>query len=229
LTPAVGSCAPTISGEKTMQKIYDISVTITPALPVWPGDPAIKLERVNKIEEGANANVSHLDMGVHTGTHVDAPFHFLPGGKTIETLPLEVLVGECWVVELPKEVGEITGETIERLSIPAGVKRLLFKTRNSDYWASKGSQFQTDFVGVTRDGADALVKLGIQLVGIDYLSISPYKKSRPTHEALLGVGMVILEGCDLSAVPAGKYTLYCLPLKLGGSDGAPARSVLVAE
>ncbi|MEA4906416.1 MAG: cyclase family protein [Chloroflexi bacterium] len=210
-----------------MNKIYDVTVTITPELPTWPGDPGVVLERVNKIEEGANANVSHLDIGVHTGTHVDAPVHFLPGEKGIESLDLEVLIGPALVVEIPEDAGQLTADVLAASGLDGDVKRVLFKTRNSRYWQEQSKEFHTDFIGITADGAEFLVKQGVKLVGIDYLSVAPYKKSRPTHEILLRAGVIALEGVDLSQVSPGTYQLYCLPLKLGGSDGAPARVVLL--
>jgi arylformamidase len=116
---------------------------------------------------------------------------------------------------------------LEAANLPAGITRLLFRTRNSDYWARGINEFQTSFVAVPLDGAEWLVQRGIKLVGVDYLSVSPYKNSRPTHEALLKAGTVIVEGLDLSKVQQGFYDLYCLPLKIAGSDGAPARAILV--
>lgn len=210
-------------------KIYDLSLTIRNGIPVWPGDPKVKLERISKIEEGANSNVSHIGMSVHTATHVDAPIHFIQGAKTIEMLPLDVLVGRALVVELPLTVDEIGREEIEQAGIPAGTERLIIKTRNSSYWRENDQVFQRGFVGVNLEGAIALVGMGIRLVGIDYLSISPFKKSRPTHEVLLGAEIVIVEGLNLDGVSPGWYTLVCLPLKLGGSDGAPARVILLEE
>ncbi len=210
-------------------KIYDITLTISPDMPVWPGDPAVSLERVNKIEAGANANVSRIEMGVHTGTHVDAPFHFLMDGKGVDQLSLEVLTGPVKVIELSDRVEVIDAGVIGQVGIAPGTQRILFKTRNSNYWVNQVKTFQTGFVGISLDGAQALVKLGIQLVGIDYLSVAPYKHSRPTHEVLLSAGMVIVEGLDLSQVPAGDYQLYCLPAKLLGADGAPARAILIGS
>ncbi|HMD87789.1 MAG TPA: cyclase family protein [Anaerolineaceae bacterium] len=212
-----------------MKKIYDISLTITPGMTVWPGDPSVKLERINKIEDGANANVSHIEMSVHTGTHLDSPYHFLPNGKSVETLPLDVLIGAVQVIELPDSCNVINSGVLKTAGMQTHVERVLFKTRNSHYWEKGLTEFQTDFVGINEDGAQFLVDRGIQLVGIDYLSISPYKHSRPTHEILLKSNVVILEGVNLSGVPAGDYDLICMPLKLGGSDGAPARVVLIAE
>jgi len=212
-----------------MSKFYDISVTITDKITVWLGDPKVVLERVSKIEDGANANVSQVSMSVHTGTHMDAPYHFIPDGYTIESIPLEVLIGPVLLVRVPDEVEVIDGEVIKQAGIDPAVERVLFKTRNSQFWPARNSEFHTDFVGINAEGARALVETGIRLVGIDYLSISPYHHSRPTHEILLGKGIAVLEGCDLSQVGPGRYMLYAFPLKLGGSDGAPVRAVLISE
>ncbi|MHC1785205.1 MAG: cyclase family protein [Anaerolineaceae bacterium] len=210
-------------------KIFDISLTVDENLPTWPGDPAAVRRRVKKIEEGSNANVSELVMGAHTGTHVDAPYHFLPGGSTVESLSLDVLVGPVQVVELPLECNLINGDVVAGADIKPGTERVLFKTRNSTYWNKETPVFKTNFVGISKDGAETLVDMGVKFVGLDYLSIAPYKQSRPTHEVLLGAGMIILEGVDLTGVDPGWYTLYCLPLKLGGADGAPARVILIQE
>jgi arylformamidase len=212
-----------------MSRIFDISLTITPTMPVWPGDPTIVLERVGKIEEGGNSNVSRLVASVHSGTHVDAPVHFLPGEKGVEALSLDVLLGPAQVVQIPGDVDKITSDILESCHINKDVQRVLLKTRNSRFWDEKLPMFHKDFVAISSDGAQYLVNQRIRLVGIDYLSIAPYRESRPTHEILLKAGIVLLEGLDLSKVPEGLYDLYCLPLKLGGSDGAPARAVLVQE
>lgn len=210
-------------------RIHDVSLTVTPKMPTWPGDPKVELERVEKIEEGANANVSRLSAGVHTGTHVDAPYHFVPEGTAVDVLPLDVLFGAVQVVELSDSVDLITAEVIQSAGVIHGVERILFKTRNSRYWARGESDFQTDFVAISADGAEYLVQQGIQLVGIDYLSIAPYKNSRPTHQILLKAKIVVIEGLDLSQIKPGVYQLACLPLKLGGADGAPARTVLIEQ
>ena len=210
-------------------RFHDISVTVTATLPTWPGDPHVELERVEKIENGANANVSRVAMGVHTGTHVDAPFHFLEDGTTVDTLPLDILIGSVQVVDLGDQVDLITADVLEKSNMIPGVSRILFKTRNSRIWERDETEFQTGFVGISADGAEYLVSKGIQLVGIDYLSIAPYKNSRPTHQILLKARMIIIEGLDLSKIQAGVYQLVCLPLKLGGSDGAPARTVLIEQ
>lgn len=208
-------------------KLYDITLAISPTIPVWPGDPAVMLELVSSMDAGAHDNVSRLGCSVHTGTHVDAPHHFLNDHRTVDQLSLEVLIGQAWVVQIPEDVGLITAGILENSQIPTGTERLLLKTRNSLLWRDGEKEFKKDFVGVSADGADWLVRFGVKLVGIDYLSIAPYKQSVATHQTLLKPGIIILEGVDLSAVPPGTYELYCLPLKLTGSDGAPARAVLI--
>jgi len=207
--------------------IYDISLTISPTLPTWPGDPALKLEQIESMDKGASANVTHLSAAVHLGTHVDAPHHFLNDGRTVENLPLDVLTGPCYVVQLPDGVEAITAEVLDRTEISFEMKRVLFGTRNSHLWAKGETKFQTDFVAITEDGAEWLVARGVQLVGVDYLSVAPYSDSIPTHTILLNAGIVCVEGLNLSQVSRGFYDLYCLPLKIAGSDGAPARAILI--
>jgi arylformamidase len=160
------------------------------------------------------------------GTHVDAPDHFLGNGRTVESLPLNILSGRVYVLYLP-DTDLITADILAKAEIPPRTRRLLFKTRNSAIWAQGGRTFQKDFVALSPDGAQYLVDRGFKLVGVDYLSVAPYKQSRPTHEILLRAGVIIVEGLDLSAVSPGRYTLQCLPLKLVGADGAPARVILI--
>ncbi len=210
-------------------KIHDISLTVTPDLPVWPGDPAIVLERVSRMEDGEHNNVSRIACGVHVGTHVDAPYHFIADGKTIEHLALEVLVGAAQVIELPADVRLIGAKDLEQAGIAPGMQRVLLKTCNNRYWGQAGLPFQKDFAALAPDGAAYLVERGVRLVGIDYFSIAPFGDSVPTHRALLGAEVIVLEGINLSQVAAGQYHLYCLPVKLGGSDGAPARAILIEE
>ncbi len=206
--------------------IYDISVPIEPGMPTWPGDTPLELKRVEFIAKGANANVSRISSSVHLGTHVDAPIHFLEGGSGVQDLPLRVLNGRAYVVNLPK-ARVIDAETLENANIPPRTKRVLFKTRNSKYWAQKERKFQEDFTAVDASGAAWLVQKNMHLVGIDYLSIAPFGESREPHRILLGNEVVIVEGLDLSGVKQGRYMLHCLPLKLVGSDGAPARAILI--
>lgn len=208
-------------------KIYDISLSISPDMPVWPGDPAVVLEQVSSMDAGAHDNVSRLACGVHTGTHVDAPHHFLNNHQTVKSLSLDILTGPACLVRIPDDVKVIGAEALEKAAVPGGTLRLLLKTGNSRIWERRQKEFFAGFVGISEDGADWLVRHAIRLVGIDYLSVAPYHQSVPTHRALLAAGIIVVEGLDLSAVSEGIYTLYCLPLKLVGSDGAPARAVLV--
>jgi arylformamidase len=207
-------------------RIYDVTLTISPTLPVWAGDPPVDLHRASKIEEGGVSNVTRMNMSVHTGTHVDAPFHFLPKGKTVETLDLKTLMGRAYVVEITN-VDLITAEDIEAAGIPPRTKRVLFKTRNSAYWVKGHKEFNPNYVAISPDGAKYLVERGVKLVGVDYLSVAPFEDVTPTHQILLKAGVIIVEGLDLSKVAQGRYTFYCLPLKIAKSDGAPARAMLV--
>lgn len=207
-------------------RTYDVSLTISPNLPTWPGDPPIMIERTSKIEEGGIANVSRMNMGVHTGTHVDAPIHFIQGGSSVEKMLLKVLIGRAFVLDMG-DVDLITAAVLEQADLPPRTRRVLLKTRNSQYWAQGLTTFQEDFVGVSADGAQFLVDRGVQLVGVDYLGVAPFNDVIPTHQILLKAGVVILEGLNLAMVEDGRYNLYCLPIKLAGSDGAPARAILV--
>jgi arylformamidase len=208
--------------------IYDITVPISNELPTWPDDPAVHLTVWRSLSSGDSANVSMLSLGAHTGTHVDAPAHFIEGAAKIEALPLDVLIGEAQVVEVPNDLHVIDEEFVLAHCAP-GTTRIVFKTRNSAFWNESEPEFHTDFTYLDLKAAERLVECGIQLVGIDYLSIEKY--NAPTHEthlALLSHGIVIVEGLNLTDIPAGKYELICLPLRLRSNkgDGAPARVVL---
>ena len=206
--------------------LYDISLTYTEDLPTWPGDPTIQLKQISSIEDGEMANVTHLSMCAHSGTHVDAPDHFLGNGKTVESIPLELMIGPAAVVEIPAE-GTITTADLISAQIPAGIKRILLKTANSEAWATGNMEFQEDFIAPEGEAAKYLVELGIEVIGVDYLSVAPFTDPEPTHKTLLEAGVLIIEGLDLSRVKPGEYTLYCLPLKIGEADGAPARVLLM--
>jgi arylformamidase len=210
-------------------KLYDISVSITPGeTPVYPGDPGIKISSWAALSRGDAANVTALRFGAHTGTHVDAPAHFIEDAPEVVSLPLEVLTGEALVVEVPDGVMSIEESHVEGID-GENVERVLFKTRNSAFWANARGQFREDFTYIAPGAARALVSRGVRLVGIDYLSVEKFgSKDFETHLTLLSKGVVILEGLDLRAVEAGRYELLCLPLKVasGSGDGAPARAVL---
>ncbi|MDH5607681.1 MAG: cyclase family protein [Anaerolineae bacterium] len=208
-------------------RTYDVTLTITPDLVVWPEDPPVDIQRVSKIEEGAAANVTRINISVHTGTHIDAPFHFLEDGGTVEDISIDLLTGRSYVLHLP-EADSITKDMVENSSIPPRTKRVLFRTKNSEIWAKKkfDGAFKKDYVALEADAAEYLIKRGVKLVGVDYLSVAPFTDLVATHEVLLSAGVVIVEGLDLSEVDQGRYSLYCLPLKIAGSDGAPARVIL---
>ncbi len=205
--------------------LYDVSLTISEELPTWPGDPPIEIKKISQIENGDLVNVTHLSAPVHMGTHVDAPDHFLGNGKTVDDIPLEYLVGPARVVEVSSQ-NLISLKDLEDLHIPESTRRLLFKTANSKLWQDNNQIFQKDFVALGSAAAARLVELGIQVVGVDYLSVAAFDEPVPTHKILLEAGVLIIEGLDLSRVAAGEYQLYCLPLKIAGSDGAPARVLL---
>jgi len=205
--------------------VYDVTRMLEAGMPTWPGEAGPKLTPIKRMAAGDAADVSHLGLGLHTGTHVDAPKHFIPGGGGAELLPLDVLIGPARVVAIRDEV-EIRTEELEEAGL-AGIERVLFRTRNSEEWSD--CEFKEDFVSLAPDAAQWLADHGTKLVGVDCLSVEAFTAQEPrTHLTLLGAGVVIVEGLDLRLVPAGEYVLYCLPLKLAGADGAPARAVLIA-
>jgi arylformamidase len=207
-------------------RTYDISVKITPDLPTWPGDPKIVFESLSQIQNGDSANVTAISMSVHTGTHIDAPRHFLENGITVDEIVLKTLIGRAFVLYLPG-VDLITAAVLEKAELPPRTRRVLLKTRNSEFWARGVGEFQENFVAVSPDGAQFLADRGVQLVGVDYLSVAPFDEPIRTHQILLDAGIVIVEGLDLSKVSDGRYNLYCLPINLAGVEGAPARAILV--
>jgi arylformamidase len=206
-------------------RLYDISIGVSPDLPIWPGDPSLELERFSRIEDGDISNVTKISCCVHVGTHVDAPYHYVDNGVGVDGLPLEVLIGRAYVVDLTK-TEKIDAGILDGAGIPPRTRRVLFKTKNSALWENDERDFHQDYVGVDSSGAEWLVRKGIQLVGIDYLGIAPFEQTIEPHQILLKAGIVILEGLNLSQVERGRYTLYCLPIKIVGSDGAPARAIL---
>ncbi len=206
--------------------IYDISVCLSESVPVWPGDPGIRITHASHIDRGDAYTVSRLDLGAHTGTHVDAPAHFISGGVPIDGLDLGVLVGPVQVVHaLDAEV--LTAAVLDRLGIPPCTERILFRTRNSERWARGEAVFDSGFVAISPDGARWLVERGVRLVGIDYLSVGSWAEPAATHQILLGENVIAVEGLDLSGIEPGVYFLVCLPIRLKDGDGAPARAILI--
>ena len=209
-----------------MPKIYDVTVPLSEDVPTFPGDPRFRMEFSHRISEGEPYNVATLALGTHAGTHVDAPYHFLADGATVDQLPLELLIGRARVVDM-MALDRIERTDLERADLRDDI-RVLFKTRMSGQLRQPA--FQEDFVHLTPDAASYLAKVGIKLVGIDYLSIEKFgSKDYAAHHALLSAGVVIIEGLDLSEVEPGEYDLSCLPLRIAGADGAPARVVLKAR
>lgn len=207
-------------------RIFDITVPICDAVPIYGGDPKAGVDAFLSMADGAAANVSRMCFGVHTGTHVDAPNHFIEGSRRVDQIDLEKLIGKCSVIEIAENEMAIGPEHLGDLK---GVERILFKTRNSAFWNTPEDGFRTDFAYITPEAARVLADSGVRLVGIDYLSVEKFGSTDfATHITLLEQEIVILEGIDLRAVPAGDYELICLPLKyIGGhGDGAPARTIL---
>ena len=204
-------------------KIYDVTVPISKDLPVYPGDPPIKIERRRSIgKNDSRCNLSRYSFGSHTGTHVDPPFHFIESGITVDNLPLELLIGRARVIEISSSC--IDEEALDEIELTEDM-RVLFKTRNSYLWSQK--RFVEEFVYIAPGAARRLVNEGIKVVGIDYLSVEEFGAEEPeTHLTLLSAGTVIIEGLDLREVEPGDYDMICLPLKIKDGDGAPARVVL---
>lgn len=207
-------------------KLYDLSVSVHEGMALWPSDPPLSMKLAKSMARGDRSNVTRLEFGAHTGTHMDAPFHFVANGAGIDQIPLETLIGPCRVYDLTGIPGHIDRPALERCDL-RGVTRALFKTRNSERWARDEREFDKSFIAIVTDGAQLLVERGVKLVGVDYLSVEPYgSKEHPVHLTLLPAGVVIIEGLNLSAVPAGDYELMALPMKLKDCDGAPTRVVL---
>ncbi len=207
-------------------KIYDVTVPLSNDVPVYEGDPAVEISTAHSISNGDSANVSRICCGVHTATHVDAPNHFIDGTRRVHELDLEKMIGRCQIVEIDKNVDAIGAEHANQLE---NVERVLFKTKNSDFWNDFPAGFRKDFTYIEPEAAQILVKKGVKLVGIDYLSVEKFgSEDFATHITLLENEVVILEGLDLREVPAGEYEIICLPLKIigGTGDGAPARTIL---
>ena len=206
-------------------EIIDISLLISHASVVWPSASRPRLTRRLSIDRGDPVNDSDLFMNVHTGTHIDAPLHHFEEGSAADKVPLDSLLGKAWVADLVS-APDITADVLEKAWPQEGATRILLKTRNSNLWAEQRTDFTPDYSALTKDSAGWLLSRGVRLVGIDYLSVQRFLDPPAVHRLLLGAGVVLLEGLDLSNARAGWYELICLPLKLAGSDGSPARAVL---
>ena len=210
-------------------KIQDISITISNDLVTWPGDPKVNIQLPIQMKKGDACNVSRWEIGAHTGTHTDAPFHFIDNGKGIDEVPLDLYIGPCLVVEVKPRTINIEKDDIAHVRLK-GHKRVLFKTRNSDHWKNGNMEFDKDFIAVGVSGAEYLIENGVQLVGVDYLSVESFHApfEHPVHKKLLGKSVVVVEGLNLSDVKPGEYELLCMPLKIKHGDGTPVRAALRA-
>ena len=201
----------------------DISVPIRDGMVHWPGDPPVRIHRVQDIEQGDSHTLSTMSIGSHTGTHIDAPAHFIKGGNTVDCTPLRIMVGKARVLEI-KDKESIKVPELVQFKVRRG-ERILFKTRNSALW--KSGKFSGDFVFVSPEAAQFLADRGVKLVGVDYLSVGGSRQGgKFQHEVLLNAGVCIIEGLNLSRVAPGNYSLVCLPLRLENGDGAPARAII---
>lgn len=208
------------------KELFDISVSLRPGLAVWPGDPALELPKISVISESSHSNVTRILASAHTGTHMDAPVHFIDGATGIDQFSLDALVGTVYVLDFTHLDHHIGPADLAACGLPAGAERVLFKTTNSAIWED-GTEFRRDYIALAPAGAQWLVDRGIKLVGIDYLSIEEFEPARPdTHYTLLGKKVVIVEGVDLRGIEPGEYTIFALPIKIKDADGAPARVLL---
>lgn len=201
----------------------DVSVPIFEGMVHWPGDPPIQVNHVLHLKRGDPATVSQLTLGSHTGTHVDAPNHFLPKGDGVDSVPIQAMIGVARVIELPK-IKEITAAQLEDQRIQEG-ERILFRTSNSSRgWETH--EFVHDFVSLSVEGAEYLAKRGVQTIGVDYLSVGKGEAGPVVHRKLLEAGICIVEGLNLAKASEGLYEMLCLPIRVRDGDGAPARVLL---
>ena len=208
-----------------MTKIYDISVPLMSGSVVYPGNPAVKIEPFSELSRGASSNLSLISFGSHTGTHVDAPRHFFEAGSTVDRLPMNALIGPARVIAFGEDVMSVTAKHLEQESLQ-DTERVLIRSRNSAFITDR--EFHSDFTFIAPDGAQYLAAIGVKLVGVDYYSVEQFHSGHhKTHRTLLERGIVIVEGLDLSEIAPGDYAFACLPLRLEGLDGAPARAVLM--
>jgi arylformamidase len=205
--------------------LIDISVPVSGSLPTYEGDPPIDVQLAKAMQRGDIADVRSLNMGIHSGTHMDAPAHFIPGGRTIDEIDLDKCFGPTQVIDLSAENIAVVGEAELSAAFQPGTTRVLLKTSNSALWQQR--EFNRSFVGLAPDGAQFLLKNAVTLIGIDYLSIAPFADPTTVHRLLLGAGILILEGLDLAEVSPGDYTLACFPLRIAGAEAAPVRAVLM--
>ena len=215
---------------RSRQQFYDITIPFSDALPVWPGDPAIEMRPLARTSAGDTCNTTQIVCPTHCGTHVDPPWHFINDGAKLDQIPLDRWIGTCQVAEIPDSVSRIEPADLEEAGINSQTTRLLLKTSNSNRWNTTPIRFETDYVALTPEAAKWVVQRGIKLLGIDYFSFELYDDSENVaHRTLLGNDVIAIEALDLRLIEPGFYQLVCLPLKIAGGDGAPARVILIAD
>jgi arylformamidase len=232
---SIGICVPEMPDRKRqlknrdqMSEWIDISVPLRTGMANWPGDLGVTIQQTQNINEGDVCNVRTISMSAHTGTHMDAPLHFIANGRSIDTMPIDATVGSARVIGIDDE--QVIGpEELERHDLKPG-ERILFKTRNSGMSFQSYDEFSPEFVAISAGAARYLVEHRVRTVGVDYLSVGALEGDGvDTHRILLGAGLWVIEGLNLSRVSPGDYDLVCLPLKIQGGDGAPARAALRAR
>jgi arylformamidase len=206
-------------------RLIDVSVLLTPDIATYPGNPQFEITPVHRLAAGDSANNSRLTMGTHTGTHVDAPKHFIDDRPGVDAMSLDLLIGRARVVDMPVR-GGVTAKHLEDAGLREDI-RVLLRTPNSKLWNNTKEPFHEEYTHLTGEAAKFLVDQGVKVVGVDYLSVEKFHSpAHPAHHALLGANVIIIEGLNLSEAEPGVYEMYCLPLKVKGADGAPARVVL---
>lgn len=213
-----------------MTEPIDISLPLGPELMTWPGHPGTEIRPLQRLAEGDGADVSELRLSTHAGTHIDPPRHMIEGGSGVDQVPLDVLIGSCWVADATGRGGALGADDLDSLHVPAGADRLLLRTGNSDLWRSPSAGFPEEYVSLAPEGARWIVERGFRLVGTDFLGIERRGAvGHPAHVELLTNGVTIVEGLNLGHVEPGAYTLMVLPLRIVDGDGGPGRAVLVPE
>lgn len=208
-----------------MTDYIDVTLPISPSLPVWPGSLPIRFDRVSDIHNGDPHTDTDIHLSAHTGTHIDAPSHFVRDGKNLSDFPIEKMIGPALVVEIP-HVDIISEKDLAQLDIPADARRLLIKTDNSELWSNPNHEFTSEFVALDKSAALWLVGFGLDVIGVDYLSIQPFHHGPETHQILLGADIIAIEGLNLASITPGNYELLCLPMRLMDTEAAPARVLL---
>lgn len=211
-----------------LMDVYDVTLPVSGSMLTWPGDPPVSVRRTSDVGRGDSSTVSELILGSHTGTHVDAPAHFLPGGYGVDRIPMTALVGDAYVADARGRHGALSHDDMAGLNVPGGTSRLLIRSDNSRLWDQASPAFPDSYVCLSPGAAEWCVERGLVCVGVDFLSVEQKgSPGHPTHVTLLRAGIAIIEGLDLRAVEPGSCELLCLPLRITGCDGSPARVLLI--